>query len=306
MVGRTLWLWVLLAPLARGQHVGSKACAGCHLTQFDEQSKTGHARALSGPSEHALARFFSLSPGQWAFGAGEQAVTFVSQADEEWYLEHGLSYYASTKSMALTPGHSSPSGQRYRTFDPSAAILRCFQCHSTGPLQLGQGLQIVPFEPGVRCESCHGPGEEHVRLLGKKGTIGNPKALSAAALNEFCGSCHRKPPAAGDDTNWNNAWNTRHQPLYFSQSRCFRESQGRFSCLTCHAPHVRLEQSSKEHERRCLGCHAKPLHRSAVRGQSCVRCHMPEVKPHPNLRFVNHWIGIYAPGKPLRPRPADQ
>ncbi len=30
--------------------------------------------------------------------------------------------------------------------------------------------------------------------------------------------------------------------------------------------------------------------------------HMPEVKPQSNLRFVNHWIGIYAPSKPLRPK----
>jgi Cytochrome c554 and c-prime len=299
-------VWLLLAPLARGQHVGSKACAGCHPTQFDEQSKTGHARALSRPSEHVLARFFSPSPAEWAFGAGEQAVTFVSQVDEDWYLEHGLSYYASTESMGLTPGHSSSSGERYRTFNPNAAILRCFQCHSTGPLELGAKFQLVPFELGVRCEACHGAGQEHVKLQGVKSAIKNPKKLPADALNQFCGSCHRKPPAAGDDTNWNNAWNIRHQPLYFSQSPCFRESRGALSCLTCHSPHSPLVHTATEYDRRCATCHAKPRHRSSIGGQSCVRCHMPEVKPQTNLRFANHWIGIYAGGKPLRPKSSDK
>src|SRR6266446_10801654 len=90
-------LWhtlLLLAPvssIATAQYVGSQACKLCHAAKFESQSKTGHARAL------ALAP--SGSPGHWAFGAGAKATTYVSQADEESYIEHGLTYYASTKSM---------------------------------------------------------------------------------------------------------------------------------------------------------------------------------------------------------------
>ena len=39
-----------------------------------------------------------------------------------------------------------------------------------------------------------------------------------------------------------NPWNARHQPLLLAASRCFRESKGRLSCLTCHSPHAPLEQ----------------------------------------------------------------
>src|SRR5258708_36299031 len=97
-----LWhIALLLAPMssiATAQYVGSQACKLCHPAKFESQSKTGHARAL------ALAP--PGSPGHWAFGAGAKAITYVSQAGQDGYIEHGLSYYPATKSMAPTPGHS--------------------------------------------------------------------------------------------------------------------------------------------------------------------------------------------------------
>jgi len=226
-------------------------------------------------------------------------VTFVSQADADNYVEHGLSYYTASKSMALTPGHRTPAGERYRTFDPSAAILRCFQCHSTGPLALGAGSKIEPSEPGVQCETCHGPGAAHAESAQP---IRNPKRLSAAGLNDLCGGCHRKTAAAGEATDWTNAWNTRHQPLYLSKSACFTRSNGALSCLTCHAAHAPLSRVSADYDRHCAACHAKPRHTAAVAGRSCVECHMPAVAPQPNLKFANHWIGVYEASNPLRPK----
>ena len=152
-----IMLWGLAAgQLATAQYAGSQACKTCHPARFETQSKTGHA--------HALSLAPSGSPGHWAFGAGGQATTYVSQIDSEGYLEHGLSYYSATKSMALTPGHTNAEGMKYRTFDPVASVLRCFRCHSTGPLQLGAGASIQPSEPGVHCESCHGEGAAHVQV----------------------------------------------------------------------------------------------------------------------------------------------
>jgi predicted CXXCH cytochrome family protein len=195
--------------------------------------------------------------------------------------------------MALTPGHRTTAGERYRTFDPDAAILRCFQCHSTGPLRLGPGFKIEPSEAGVQCESCHGPGAGHA--------VRNPKKLAAAEVNNLCGSCHRKPAAAGDDTDWTNPWNTRHQPLYLDQSACFLKSKGALSCLTCHPAHTAAVRKAADYDQTCTGCHKAPKHRTAIASRACVTCHMPAVEPQPNLRFANHWIGVYAAGKPLRP-----
>src|ERR1700688_3983229 len=113
--------------------------------------------------------------------------------------------------MAPTRGHSKADGLRYRTFVPFASILRCFRCHST-PLRIGAGGSIEPSEPGVHCESCHGPGAAHIASHGAAGAILNPARLKAGELNVLFGVCHRKPPEAREETDWSNSWNTRHQP----------------------------------------------------------------------------------------------
>ena len=269
------------------QYVRSEACRSCHPAKFETQSKTGHA--------HALALAPAGSPGHWAFGAGEKAITYVSQIDEDWYVEHGLSYYPAKKAMGLTPGHNNSEGRRYRTFEAVATTLRCFRCHSTGVPSLGSGGTIQPFELGVRCESCHGLGSAHVKSAG---TIRNPGKLSAAELNEYCGSCHRK---TDEDMTWSNSWNVRHQPSYLSQAACFRKSDGKLSCLTCHDPHSPLNRVAADYDKRCSGCHAQVRHRTAVAARACVDCHMPQVPTGNDLHFTNHWIGIYEKGRLLAP-----
>ena len=289
----TFVLLLLLARFAAGQYAGSGSCRGCHPDQFAGHAKTGHARSLSRVSQHPLAPAFADNSAEWAFGAGGQAVTFVSQLDQDHYVEHGLSWYAATKSMALTPGHRTPAGEKYRTFDPNAAILRCFQCHSTGPLRLGPGFKIEPFENGVQCETCHGPGAGH--------KVRNPKRLAATEVNTLCGGCHRMPAGPGDNTDWTSPWNARHQPLYLAQSACFLKSKGALSCLTCHPAHAAMSRKAAAYDLACSACHPTPKHRIPAASRACVTCHMPAVEPQANLRFANHWIGVYSPGKPLRP-----
>jgi hypothetical protein len=221
-------------------------------------------------------------------------VTFVSRLDDDFYIEHGLSYFAASQAMKITPGHRNEAGERYRTFDPGAAILRCFQCHSTGMLHLGEGFRIEPSEPGVQCESCHGPGADHKQIR-------NPRKMTAGMINELCGSCHRMPAPAGSSTDWSNLWNTRHQPLYLAESACFKKSAGKLSCLTCHLAHQPVRRDAAEYERQCRTCHMDVRHKTAIARQSCVACHMPEVKPHEDLKFANHWIGIYQTDARLRP-----
>ncbi len=229
-----------------------------------------------------------------------QAVTFVHPRDSETYIELGQSWYSSLKGFAATPGHPKGEDTPYRTFDPSAGIMRCFACHSTGPLKLAAGETIVPHEPGVRCEACHSPSADHARDPAHYASE-NPGRYTADAINELCGQCHRMPAGATETTDLRDPWNARHQPLTLAASVCYRASQGRLSCLTCHSPHAAVDRNPAHYDVRCRGCHAAVKHTRVVSGTPCAACHMPAVRPQPHLAFANHRIGIYAPSDPLTP-----
>ncbi len=218
----------------------------------------------------------------------------MSQTGEETIAEHGLTFYASTKSLALTPGHTTSGDKVYRTFDPVGTALRCFRCHSTGPVALAEHFEIKPSEAGVHCEACHGPGRAHAES-GGKAAIQNPKRLTAAQINLLCGACHRQAGDLDDDTDWSNAWNIRHEPSYLHRAACFRNSNGRLSCLTCHDPHQPLKMAAESYDAKCIACHPKTTHTVPVVSRTCVGCHMPQVSTSPYLKFTNHWIGVYDP-----------
>jgi len=284
--------FLLLAGACFGQYAGSEACRTCHSSEYRSQSVTGHARALARSSEG--------QPGDWAFGAGIQAITFVRRLDADHYVELGESWYRATNSFALTPGHQENVDVQYRTFDPSAGMVRCFACHSTGYLQIGEDKSVVPSELGVHCEVCHGPSAEHVANP-RSAHPRNPGRMNGIELNALCGSCHRAQSSAEDTPDLRDPWNSRHQPLLLAASACFQKSNGRLTCIGCHSPHKPLELNASSYNAACQKCHSGVRHEQAVGDRACSECHMPAVRVSANLAFANHRIGIYSPGDPLSP-----
>ena len=277
---------------AVADYAGAASCGKCHPAQFAAQSASAHARALA-PSKPP-------QPGLWAFGAGVQAITFVSRLNTETYLERDETWYRKLNGIGRTPGHTTNGGTELRIFDPEAGILRCFSCHSTGPLTVSAGHLITPHELGVRCEACHGPAVGHAK---SPATVRprNPGKFAADQLNDFCGQCHRMPGIQGDTTDLLDPWNSRHQPVMLAASYCFKRATGRMTCLTCHDPHAPLETNLSTYDARCRKCHANQAHTTTVAGKRCVECHMPAVPAQPNLTFANHRIAVYAPDDPMTP-----
>jgi len=285
----TIVLPLFLAAAPSPRFAGAEACAKCHSAEFKAQSASSHA--------HALARPGGSQPGEWAFGSGDQAITFVERADPDHYREIGETWYRRRNGFGPTPGAKTPAGTIYRIFDPSARILNCFSCHSTGPITLASDDSIVPHELGVRCEDCHGPGAAHAQSpAGHR--MNNPGKLDAVRLNDFCGSCHRMPLGPNETADLRDPWNVRHQPLMLAASACFRSRK--LTCLTCHSPHAQLDRNLASYDAACKGCHAAPVHKTSVTG-ACAGCHMPRVQASPYLTFANHRIAIYAPSDPLGP-----
>ena len=276
---------------AAADYVGAEVCGKCHAAEFAQQSRSAHARTLA-PSAAG-------QPGDWAFGAGSQAITFLQRVDRDHYRELGQTWYRELNGYGVTPGHKNTNGISFRLFDPDARIIRCFACHSTGPVTLGPEDRIVPHELGVRCEMCHGPGSTHaqdpVRIHPR-----NPGRLTASTLNSFCAACHRFKLEDGQElTDLGDPRNSRSEPLRLAASACFRKSAGRLTCLTCHSPHAALEQDAAVYDRACSKCHVAPRHTTAAQG-SCSGCHMPGIRTG-NLVFRNHRIAVYRPADPLLP-----
>jgi hypothetical protein len=344
-----LWPWAALPQ--QDVWIGAKACGACHAATFARQSASAHARSLYRAALHPLAarfdsggafsrapafhlavlasagdvrfraddgRYVTELPAEWAFGAGTQAVTFLSKVTAEMYLELALTYYADTGSFDLTPRHDSlRAGTLHEAMGQPlparAAGVQCFGCHSTGPASVTPAGEIHITEAGVHCEACHGPGGAHRAAVLKgdrtqaKHLVRNPGALGAAALNDLCGKCHRVASNL-TEADWNSPWSIRHQPPYLGRSRCFQKSGGRLSCLTCHEPHEALRRQDAAYYRaRCTACHSKsdrPPARScaAEKESDCTHCHMPAVRVSSHLSFRNHQIGIYDNGVGLKAR----
>jgi hypothetical protein len=287
---------VLYGADTAGQYAGAESCEPCHPQEYAAQTGSGHARSLAPVSSQLP----PPSVAEWAFGAGSQAVTFVHHRDPDFYIELGQSWYSRLKGFAATPGHPKGEDTPYRTFDPSAGIMRCFACHSTGPLRMAEGATLMPHELGVRCEACHAGAADHVREPALH-VPENPARYTADAINELCGQCHRMPAGATETTDLRDPWNARHQPLTLAASVCYRASNGRLSCLTCHSPHAAVDRNAGHYDARCQACHGNVKHSRVVAGTPCVECHMPPVRPQPHLVFANHRIATYAPSDPLTP-----
>jgi|HubBroStandDraft_6_1064221.scaffolds.fasta_scaffold244662_2 hypothetical protein len=337
----------LPAQAEGAQYVGAKVCGSCHPAQFARQTRSAHAGALSRAVDHPLAgtfptgldlrrspnyrfevfrtagefrtRIFDATdvmdlPMEWAFGAGRQAVTFVTKVNQDWYVEYYSSYYSAVHSWGPTPGQAAipatslavAAGVLYKTTDTTTGIAGCFECHSTGPVTFGADGAVHVTELAVRCEDCHGPGAAHVKRP-TPNNIENPNNLSAVRLIEFCGRCHRPPAAKGQKIDWNVSWNVRHQPVYLNESACFRKSTRALSCLTCHDSHEPADKKPAAfYNDRCLNCHSSSAPRPnpvclTQTVANCIDCHMPKVSPQIPLRFTNHWIGVYGPGAKLKP-----
>src|SRR5690242_2173399 len=136
MRNRSLWAVMCAASLwAQPQgYVGADACGRCHAAELRRQSASEHARALYAAAKHPLAAQFHTTaplrrlpdyefrfvleerglllrvaaaraivlPVEWAFGAGDQAVTFVTKTAPSQYLELYFSYFSATRKMGVT------------------------------------------------------------------------------------------------------------------------------------------------------------------------------------------------------------
>jgi hypothetical protein len=256
----------------------------------------------------------------YALGSGHHATTFVTvqELDPPRALEHRLTHYTSTGLLGITPGQESENAKPGNTAVGCELFTRetvkCFGCHAT-ELSGRSELAVDPATmiPGVTCERCHGPARAHVEAA-RRGAGGDDLRIPAESGRwearrqlEFCGRCHRHPNRVPpDQLNPDDPHLARFQPIGLSQSRCFKASGGRFTCLSCHDPHARTTTEPAAYERVCTGCHGtgSPGAGAQAAGvgsacpispsKECLSCHMPRVDSGQHVLFTDHWIRVRA------------
>ena len=191
----------------------------------------------------------------------------------------------------------------------------CFSCHvsqlATNYEPATDSYRTGWAEPGVSCETCHGPAGEHVkafegppRQAPADWKIVSVKSLTKEQRNDLCASCHAKASPLwtefhpGDKFFDHFDLTTLESPDYYADGRDLGENytftswrqspcakSGRLDCVHCHTSSGRYKFKDRPNDA-CLPCHEDRVKNAAVHtrhagdgpGTRCTDCHMPKTE----------------------------
>ena len=334
-------------------YVGSAACADCHAAETKAWSESDHAWALKEPDAQSMlggfddqrfthkgvtSRFF-MKDGTYFVeteGASGKLETFevryaVGHRPLQQYLVETSNGRLQVLDVAwdvnarkwfhLYPDQDLPAGNgMHWTGTYKNWQARCATCHQTG-FDKGYDFPTRTYKSHwsdltVGCETCHGPGKDHVEAArqGNPHQSLMPKLGAGQQENEInvCGPCHARrdafsqvQPTAGAAFNDHYALSLLTPDLYFGDGQqnaevfilgSFLQSKMKakgVTCSNCHEPHS--NDLLAEGNAVCTQCHNEagrsdfptlrkaaydtPAHHHHQEGSEaalCVTCHMPE------------------------------
>jgi Tfp pilus assembly protein PilF len=259
----------------------------------------------------------------WVVGSGTRARSYLFARGDRLF-QSPISWYAKERAFALSPGY----GEGHLHFERPVNG-ECMFCHSNRaapvPDTLNRYRQPMFEGHAIGCERCHGPGRLHVEAqrqagdtAGPDATIVDPSRLEPALREAVCEQCHLQgrrrvlrrgrapfdyrpglplhdfwsvftaPPGASDDDFVGHV-------EQMHDSRCYRRSDGRLGCMSCHDPHRKPppEERVAFFRERCLQCHAdrgcglaatERLRRQP--DDDCASCHLPR-RPTTNIQHTS-------------------
>ena len=190
----------------------------------------------------------------------------------------------------------------------------CFNCHVS---QLSKNYDTKTdtyhttwAEPGINCETCHGPGAEHIqaaRAAPKDEALKDLKLIVTSTfrhdqMNSLCASCHAKMyPITGSFTPGEAFFDHfgligLEQADFYPDGRDLGENftettwrlspcveSGQLDCIHCHTSSGRSRFAGENANRACLPCHEPQVqnvaqhshHKDGSSGAQCIACHMP-------------------------------
>jgi DmsE family decaheme c-type cytochrome len=228
------------------------------------------------------------------------------------------------RSQAAQPKGAKPAAQ---TPPPAAYVgddATCLTCHDTKSYKgTTHARAFNEKTPAAKhgCESCHGPGKEHVDAGGDKAKILNLKTVSPSQASETCTACHDRAKHALWDGSQHDQRNlgcvschsvhspmgepllkakdqlglcaTCHRPIVNKQYRLnhMPVREGKMTCASCHNVHgssnVKLLKAGTTIDESCTSCHAEKrgpfLWEHAPVAESCTTCHDPHGSNNPRI-----------------------
>jgi Tfp pilus assembly protein PilF len=316
-------------------YVGSAVCAQCHRDIAAAQAKSNMAQTWQGLAAtpilppayreereeqpllyHAfregakglqfeaalLGRLPLKAPVEAVIGGDRHGVSFLAriraiegaQLARATLVETRYLRSRHKRGLALSPGFPEEKPSNYETalgraLSPSFEK-KCLDCHGRPDATNASG--------GVRCESCHGPGRQHVDAVaaGKpRSGIVNPARLSVDHAMDSCAGCHSGfSPLSDplpDDLLISNQVNA------LKSSECYLQSGAAIHCTNCHDPHQDAPDVASKSVQTCLQCHSTRVERHAGlcpinRDSGCLGCHMPGLTKG-SFTMVDHWIRVH-------------
>lgn len=240
----------LSQKITASSYAGIGTCVLCHsedahapLSQYHDWKSTGHAIAFSheidGGDDPATSHFaaYCLACHTTGYDANTNAVNggFDDMAKQSGW----------TFPKSLTNGNWAAIQSQY----PDVANLA-----------------------NVQCESCHGPGNQHVAAAGRTNAAGWPR-LSFTYSAGDCSQCHDSPPYEKISTEWGNS---RHAIATRSPS-----GSGRQACVRCHTASGFAD---------FVKTGSEVITNTAYEAITCAACHDPHNATNPHqLRVYNSY-----------------
>jgi tetratricopeptide (TPR) repeat protein len=222
--------------------------------------------------------------------------------------------------------------ERPYTFNTS-----CYGCHvsqlATNYDLKTDSYQTVWGEPGINCETCHGPAGEHVRTFKQAPADRPPKELKIISTKELspeqndaiCAPCHAKMIVVtttfqpGDRYFDHYDLVTLEHPDFWPDGRDLGENytytlwrmspcakSGKLHCLHCHTSSGRYRFLGEQANHACAPCHEERVrnapahshHAADSEANKCVSCHMP-MTDFARMRRSDHSMRPPAPAATL-------
>jgi tetratricopeptide (TPR) repeat protein len=368
--------WLALASAQTNDWAGSHSCRECHPKFYQLWSTSFHGLALQPYThelgeKQLVPQTNEIVSGEYHFIAdlnkgvvlersgartnaypmvqvlgGKNVFYFLTTLERGWLQTLPVAYdvrrreWFDTTASAMrhfSEVHEEKLDWRERplTFNTS-----CYSCHVS---QLSKNYNLtsdsyhtVWREPGINCETCHGPSAEHVRLFQNLPTnqpapadlkLIVTRTLSVSERNDLCAVCHAKMSALtpnfapGEDFFNHFDLVAMESPDFYPDGRDLGENYtftswklspctktGQLDCLHCHTSSGRYRFKDPETANNaCLPCHedkvkaapAHTHHKHDSAANQCVSCHMPTTE-FARMRRSDHSMLPPAPAATIR------